>query len=212
MRLEGLLGIRRTGVTYTEDLVDNAGSYKERILVVEGGSDATLPSKAHYHSYRWAAIFDEWGHRHPWLIRPFVSLKTIQENIELAKSHDVVDTVVRLDGYHCSKLGQYLYHGYSWTTPLSEIQARKPSNEDFLALYDLSINKKKSWQIPTLSLSSMVKLHLQREYSIKLRQYRFENCTRYDWGRINMLNQISADSAEKYHHQIPRRQAVETRL
>ena len=27
-------------------------------------------------------------------VRPFVSLKTIQENIELAKSHDVVDTVV----------------------------------------------------------------------------------------------------------------------
>ena len=49
-----------------------------------------------------------------------VSLKTIQENIELAKSHDVVGYSGRSNRYHCSKLGQYLYHGYPWASiPLS---------------------------------------------------------------------------------------------
>ena len=77
-------------------------------------------------------------------VRPFVSLKTIQENIELAKSHDVVDTVVEatdtivqsLDNTFITEIPerQYLYQGQ---TP----QTFKM--KDFLALYhDLSDQQK----------------------------------------------------------------------
>lgn len=77
-------------------------------------------------------------------VRPFVSLKTIQENIELAKSHDVVDTVVEatdtivqsLDNTFITEIPerQYLYQGQ---TP----QTFKM--KDFLTLYhDLSDQQK----------------------------------------------------------------------
>ena len=91
-----VLGIHPDWVTYTEDLVDKyLSSYKDRILVVEGGSDrnSTIENIILAIDELQPLTEEDIIVTHD-SVRPFVSLKTIQENIELAKSHDVVDTVV----------------------------------------------------------------------------------------------------------------------
>ena len=91
-----VLGIHPDWVTYTEDLVDKyLASYKERILVVEGGSDRNSTIENIIKAIdKVQPLTDEDIIVTHDSVRPFVSLKTIQENIELAKSHAVVDTVV----------------------------------------------------------------------------------------------------------------------
>ena len=141
-----VLGIQSDWVTYTEDLVDKyLASYKERILVVEGGSDrnSTIENIILAIDEVQPLTEEDIIVTHD-SVRPFVSLKTIQENIELAKSHDVVDTVVEatdtivqsLDNTFITDIPerQYLYQGQ---TP----QTFKM--KDFLALYhDLSDQQK----------------------------------------------------------------------
>ena len=141
-----VLGIHPDCVTYTEDLVDKyLPSYKERILIVEGGSDrnSTIENIISAIDELQPLTEEDIIVTHD-SVRPFVSLKTIQENIELAKSHDVVDTVVEatdtivqsLDNTFITDIPerQYLYQGQ---TP----QTFKM--KDFLALYhDLSDQQK----------------------------------------------------------------------
>ncbi len=141
-----VLGIHLDWVTYTEDLVDKyLASYKERILVVEGGSDRNSTIENIILAIdKVQPLTDEDIIVTHDSVRPFVSLKTIQENIELAKSHAVVDTVVEatdtivqsLDNTFITDIPerQYLYQGQ---TP----QTFKM--KDFLALYhDLSDQQK----------------------------------------------------------------------
>ena len=120
-----VLGIHPDWVTYTEDLVDKyLSSYKDRILVVEGGSDrnSTIENIILAIDELQPLTDEDIIVTHD-SVRPFVSLKTIQENIELAKSHDVVDTVVEatdtivqsLDNTFITDIPerQYLYQGLS---------------------------------------------------------------------------------------------------
>ena len=141
-----VLVIHPDWVTYTDDLVDKyLSSYKDRILVVEGGSDrnSTIENIILAIDELQPLTEEDIIVTHD-SVRPFVSLKTIQENIELAKSHDVVDTVVEatdtivqsLDNTFITDIPerQYLYQGQ---TP----QTFKM--KDFLTLYhDLSDQQK----------------------------------------------------------------------
>ena len=141
-----VLGFHPDWVNYTEDLVVlYLASYKDRILVVEGGSDRNSTIENIILAIdKVQPLTDEDIIVTHDSVRPFVSLKTIQENIELAKSHDVVDTVVEatdtivqsLDNTFITDIPerQYLYQGQ---TP----QTFKM--KDFLALYhDLSDQQK----------------------------------------------------------------------
>ncbi|TWT14440.1 2-C-methyl-D-erythritol 4-phosphate cytidylyltransferase [Streptococcus sp. sy010] len=137
-----VVGTHPDWLTYTEDLIDKyLAAYKERILVTAGGADRNTTIKH---------IIECIDHHYPITaqdiiithdsVRPFVSLKTIQENIRLAQISDAVDTVVEAtdtivqsrDGQVISEIPerQYLYQGQ---TPQSFKMV------DFLDLYqDLS--------------------------------------------------------------------------
>ena len=129
----------------TNCLMRPRDSYKDRILVVEGGSDrnSTIENIILAIDELQPLTDEDIIVTHD-SVRPFVSLNTIQENIELAKRHDVVDTVVEatdtivqsLDNTFITDIPerQYLYQGQ---TP----QTFKM--KDFLALYhDLSDQQK----------------------------------------------------------------------
>ena len=132
-------------ITHTKNLVRKYMKDTERIVVLEGGEtrNETIMNSIAYIEKEGNLNEDTIIVTHD-SVRPFVSLKTIQENIELAKSHDVVDTVVEatdtivqsLDNTFITDIPerQYLYQGQ---TP----QTFKM--KDFLTLYhDLSDQQK----------------------------------------------------------------------
>ena len=132
-------------ISHTKNLVRKYMKDTERIVVLEGGEtrNETIMNSIAYIEKEGNLNEDTIIVTHD-SVRPFVSLKTIQENIELAKSHDVVDTVVEatdtivqsLDNTFITDIPerQYLYQGQ---TP----QTFKM--KDFLALYhDLSDQQK----------------------------------------------------------------------
>ncbi|MGT2926489.1 IspD/TarI family cytidylyltransferase [Streptococcus cuniculipharyngis] len=133
-----VVGVHPDWVTYTEDLIDKyLSSYKERIWVTAGGTDrnTTIENIINAINDRQAITADDIIVTHD-SVRPFVSLKTIQENIQLAQTNDAVDTVVEAtdtivqsrDGQVISEIPerQYLYQGQ---TPQSFRMT------DFLTLY-----------------------------------------------------------------------------
>ena len=141
-----VVGVHGDWVTHAEDLVEKfLPLHKDRIIITKGGADRNSSIEKIIEAidaYR-PLTEDDIVVTHD-SVRPFVSLKTIQENIELAKSHDVVDTVVEatdtivqsLDNTFITDIPerQYLYQGQ---TP----QTFKM--KDFLALYhDLSDQQK----------------------------------------------------------------------
>lgn len=141
-----VVGVHPDWMTYTEDLIDKyLSTYKERILIAEGGADrnTTIENIIKSIDAHKTITADDIIVTHD-SVRPFVSLKTIQENIRLAQEYDVVDTVVEatdtivqsLDGQVISDIPerQYLYQGQ---TPQSFRMT------DFLDLYHaLSVEDK----------------------------------------------------------------------
>lgn len=141
-----VLGVHPDWVTYTEDLIEKyLPLYQDRLIVVEGGADrnSTIENIIQAIGQENTLTDDDIIVTHD-SVRPFISLKIIQENIALAKEHDAVDTVVEatdtivqsLDNTFITDIPerQYLYQGQ---TP----QTFKM--KEFLTLYhDLSDNQK----------------------------------------------------------------------
>lgn len=142
-----VLGIHPDWVAYTEDLIEKyLSNDKERIIVAEGGSDrnTTIKNIIEKIDSLQPISADDIIVTHD-SVRPFVSIKTIQENIALAKNNDAVDTVVEatdtivqsLDNTVITDIPErkYLYQGQ---TP----QTFKM--QDFLNLYDSLSNEDKA--------------------------------------------------------------------
>lgn len=133
-----MIGVHPDWMSYTEDLIDKYLSpYQNRILLVEGGVDRNITIENIILAVDKMKPLenDDIIVTHD-SVRPFVSLRVIQENIELAKNYDAVDTVVEatdtivqsLDNHLITDIPerQYLYQGQ---TP----QTFKM--KDFLTLY-----------------------------------------------------------------------------
>lgn len=91
-----VLGVHPDWISYTEDLIDKyLSSQLERILVTEGGSDrnSTIENVIHAINSIRPITEDDIIVTHD-SVRPFLTLKTIKENIALAQQYDAVDTVV----------------------------------------------------------------------------------------------------------------------
>lgn len=90
------VGVHPDWVTYAEDLISKyLLPYKERILVIEGGIDRNETIKLVIEGINAinAIQSNDVIVTHD-SVRPFVSVKSIQENIRLAQEFDAVDTVV----------------------------------------------------------------------------------------------------------------------
>ena len=141
-----VLGIHPDWIAYTEDLIEKyLKSYKERILITEGGNDrnTTIENIIKAIDDISPITDDDIIITHD-SVRPFVSLKTIEENIRLSYDNDAVDTVVEATDTIVQSLNnstitdiperQYLYQGQTPQT----FRMR-----DFLKLYSaLSDNQK----------------------------------------------------------------------
>lgn len=91
-----ILGIHPDWIAYTEDLIDKyLSNDKERIVVAEGGTDrnTTIKNIIEKIDSLQPISADDIIVTHD-SVRPFISIKTIQENIALAQNNDAVDTVV----------------------------------------------------------------------------------------------------------------------
>lgn len=91
-----VIGVHPDWVTYAEDLLDKyLAAYKEHLLVVEGGGDRNETIKLIIEGINAVkpVQYDDIIVTHD-SVRPFVSVKAIEENIALARTHDAVDTVV----------------------------------------------------------------------------------------------------------------------
>lgn len=91
-----VLGIHPDWIAYTEDLIDKyLSNDKERIVVAEGGTDrnTTIKNIIEKIDSLQPISADDIIVTHD-SVRPFISIKTIQENIALAQNNDAVDTVV----------------------------------------------------------------------------------------------------------------------
>ncbi|MGT2865947.1 IspD/TarI family cytidylyltransferase [Streptococcus fryi] len=91
-----IVGVHPDWVTYTEDLIDKyLDSYKSRIIITEGGIDrnSTIENIIQTINNIYSVSSDDIIVTHD-SVRPFVSLKAIQQNIELSRVYDAVDTVV----------------------------------------------------------------------------------------------------------------------
>ncbi|MGX2951394.1 IspD/TarI family cytidylyltransferase [Ursidibacter sp. B-7004-1] len=91
-----VIGVHSDWIGYTEDLVEKyLREHKSRIIIAEGGIDRNstienvIDSIQAFHSISNEDIIVTHDS-----VRPFVTLRTIKENIELAKKYDAVDTVV----------------------------------------------------------------------------------------------------------------------
>lgn len=91
-----IVGVHPDWVGYTEDLIEKyLNNYSDRIVITEGGHDRNTTIKNIITAANnICPITDEDIIVTHDSVRPFVSLKTIQENIKLAAKFDAVDTVV----------------------------------------------------------------------------------------------------------------------
>lgn len=141
------VGVHPDWVSYAEDLIDKyLSTYKDKILVIEGGHDRniTIENIIKGLSEKYSISSEDVIVTHD-SVRPFVSIKSIQENIRLAQEFDAVDTVVEAtDTIVESKNSkiisdiperQYLYQGQ---TP----QTFKM--EEFLTLYQALSDEQKN--------------------------------------------------------------------
>lgn len=141
-----IVGVHPDWVGYTEDLIEKyLSSYSDRIVITEGGHDrnTTIENIIKTANNINTLSDDDIIVTHD-SVRPFVSIKTIQENIRLASKFDAVDTVVEatdtivqsLDNILITDIPerQFLYQGQ---TPQSFKMI------EFLTLYnDLSQDQK----------------------------------------------------------------------
>ena len=91
-----VIGVHPDWVSYTEDLIDKyLSSQVERILVTEGGKDrnSTIENVINAIDAIQPITSEDIIITHD-SVRPFLTLKTIKENINLAQQYDAVDTVV----------------------------------------------------------------------------------------------------------------------
>ena len=91
-----VLGVHPDWVSYTEDLIDKyLSEHTARILVTEGGVDrnSTIENVINAINALHPITDEDIIVTHD-SVRPFLTLKTIRENIELAQQYDAVDTVV----------------------------------------------------------------------------------------------------------------------
>lgn len=91
-----ILGVHPDWIGYTEDLIEKyLSNYSDRIVITEGGSDrnTTIENIIKAANSISPIKGEDVIVTHD-SVRPFVSLKTIQENIKLAAKFDAVDTVV----------------------------------------------------------------------------------------------------------------------
>ncbi|AIZ80234.1 IspD/TarI family cytidylyltransferase [Actinobacillus equuli] len=91
-----IIGVHPDWIGYTEDLIDkHLSNYAERIVLTEGGDDRNstieniikkIDSIQSVNSEDIIVTHDS--------VRPFVSVRTIKDNIELLSKYDAADTVV----------------------------------------------------------------------------------------------------------------------
>ena len=141
-----VLGVHPDWVSYMEDLVDKyLSAFSNRILVSAGGSDRNetivnvIQTIEAYQSITEEDVLITHD-----AVRPFIGRKSIQENIELIREYDAVDTVVEATDTIVESLNkqvissiperQFLYQGQ---TPQTFRMT------DFMGLYqDLSAEEK----------------------------------------------------------------------
>lgn len=141
-----IVGVHPDWVGFTEDLIDKyLSNYSDRIIITAGGHDRnTTIENIIKAANDIQPITDEDIIVTHDSVRPFISLKTIQENIKLAAKFDAVDTVVEATDTIVQSLDntlitdiperQFLYQGQ---TP----QTFKMS--DFISLYGALTDEQK---------------------------------------------------------------------
>ena len=121
-----VVGVHGDWVSHAEDLVDKyLPLYKERIIITKGGADRNTSIKKIIEAidaYRPLTPEDIVVTHDS--VRPFITLRMIQDNIQLAQNHDAVDTVVEaVDTIVESTNGQFITdipnraHLYQGQTP-----------------------------------------------------------------------------------------------
>lgn len=91
-----VLGIHPDWITYTEDLLDkHLSQYLDRIIIAEGGHDrnTTIENIIRKIDSIKPITKDDIIVTHD-SVRPFVTVRTIKDNIELLANNDAADTVV----------------------------------------------------------------------------------------------------------------------
>lgn len=91
-----VIGVHPDWVGYTEDLIEKyLREYNARIIVTEGGEDrnSTIENVIKCINHINPITPDDIIVTHD-SVRPFVTLRTIRDNIELVQQYDAVDTVV----------------------------------------------------------------------------------------------------------------------
>lgn len=106
-----VVGVHGDWVSHAEDLVDKyLPLYKERIIITKGGADRNTSIKKIIEAidaYRPLTPEDIVVTHDS--VRPFITLRMIQDNIQLAQNHDAVDTVVEaVDTIVESTNGQFI--------------------------------------------------------------------------------------------------------
>jgi len=91
-----VVGVHGDWVSHAEDLVDKYLSlHKDRIIITKGGADRNTSIEKiieAINAYRPITLEDIVVTHDS--VRPFITLRMIQDNIALAQNHDAVDTVV----------------------------------------------------------------------------------------------------------------------
>ena len=91
-----VVGVHGDWVSHAEDLVDKyLPLHKERIIITKGGADRNTSIEKIIEAidaYRPLTPEDIVVTHDS--VRPFITLRMIQDNIKLAQNHDAVDTVV----------------------------------------------------------------------------------------------------------------------
>ena len=116
-----VVGVHGDWVSHAEDLVDKyLPLHKERIIITKGGADRNTSIEKIIEAidaYRPLTPEDI-------VVRPFITLRMIQDNIKLCQDHDAVDTVVEaVDTIVESTNGQFITdipnraHLYQGQTP-----------------------------------------------------------------------------------------------
>ena len=91
-----VVGVHEDWVSHAEDLVDKyLPNFKEKVIITAGGKDrnSTIENIINVINEYRTLEDDDIVVTHD-SVRPFITLRIIKDNIELAKQHDAVDTVV----------------------------------------------------------------------------------------------------------------------
>ena len=141
-----VVGVHEDWISHAEDLVEEyISTFKDRIIIVAGGSDRNTTIENIIKAIDdYKELTDEDIVITHDSVRPFITLRTIKDNIRLAKECDAVDTVVEaVDTIVESTNGEYITnipnraHYYQGQTPQSF------RCKDFLNLYNSLTSEEK---------------------------------------------------------------------